>query len=549
MNRASLVALTALGLASGCQLLAGRSDSARDDGGAGAGGAGAGGAGASGGGGAGVTGGGGAGASGGAGAGGAGAGGGGAGMAGGGGAGMAGAGTGGTAVAQSWTRGFGNATPPILPDSLDDVHGLCVDDRGFVIAAGGHMGGVDLGGGTTEWDPSLGPWLGVFEPSRGLSNGHWSGGGSGTEEIYAVAVDAAGDIYGAGSTSSEADFHFAGETVAQMDGMRQPFVFKIKRADGSLAWLKMLQAAGTASTFAITVDRPRNRVIAVGDLNGPATLDGMSVGSGNAEVMVLALDAQTGAKVSLAKLPANGVSEARAVTMIGGDVLVGGRFMSSLGGFMSRGGYDGFVARLSGADHSPLWFQYVGGSGDDGVTAVAASADGATAFAVGKLVSSAQTRDLVMIPGFGRSDGFVVRLDGGSGATSYGWAIGGAQEDGATGVALGPTDELYVAGYYEGDLRYDDLVGDPAQGGRDVFILEAALSGNPATLRRYGGSSMEGGLFAPPNEHRDVRIAAHPAGGLVLAGTYEGAFAFPATAALPYTSGLDFFVALLLTLP
>ena len=247
-------------------------------------------------------------------------------------------------------------------------------------------------------------------------------------------------------------------------------------------------------------------------------------------------------------LGGRGGEEVNALTLAtNGDVLVGGRTSSSdLPGTAGSaqptygGGYDGFVARLAGDLTSLRQSTYLGGSGYDYVYALALAANG-DVLVGGNL----QSIDLPGTAGGaqptyggGSWDGFVARLSGNLTSLQQSTYLGGNDYDHVRSLALAANGDVLAGGQtHSTDLPGTAGGAQPSKGGgSDGFV--ARLAGNLKTRIQstYMGGNWTDAIWA-------LVVAAN---GDVLVGGETGSTSLPGSAggAQPDFSGYsDGFVA------
>ena len=184
-----------------------------------------------------------------------------------------------------------------------------------------------------------------------------------------------------------------------------------------------------------------------------------------------------------------------------GEVLVAGYTESSnlpgtVGGAQAAhaGGYDGFVARLSGNLQTLVQSSYLGGSNYDDISALALASNGDVLVA-GTTYSSdlPGTTGGAQAAHAGGYDGFVARLSGNLQAPVQGSYLGGSSSDYIYALALGSNGDVLVAGStYSSDLPGTAGGAQAAYAGSaDGFV--ARLSGNLQTLQQSSYLSGSGG--------------------------------------------------------
>lgn len=114
----------------------------------------------------------------------------------------------------------------------------------------------------------------------------------------------------------------------------------------------------------------------------------------------------------------------------------------------SGGGLDGFITKF-GPGGSPMIFStYLGGSGDDGVSGIAVGGRAGNVYAAGYTSSSNfPTFIPLQASNAGEVDEFVLELNAAGNGFVFSTYVGGAGEDRATGICLGPNDEIFTTGY------------------------------------------------------------------------------------------------------
>ena len=289
-------------------------------------------------------------------------------------------------------------------------------------------------------------------------------GGTDYDSPKGIAVDASGNAYVAGTTSS-ADFPVKNALQAAFKGGSLPFtsdgfVTKINAAGSELVYSTYLGGHGNDFAHAIAVDAAGNAYVtgSTDSSDFPLVNAIQTAVKGGQDVFVAKFNA-AGSALSFSTLLGGESDDAGFGIAVDGstNVYVAGVTGSStfplknaiqakLGAKSELGG-DAFLLKLP-ASGTPLTYStFLGGSGTDTATAVAVGQDG-SAFVVGQTDSE----DFPVLgspfqPSLGgKNDGFLVKVNPAGAAIVFATYAGGAGQDTATGVALGADGSVYVAG-------------------------------------------------------------------------------------------------------
>jgi len=222
-------------------------------------------------------------------------------------------------------------------------------------------------------------------------------GGKGIEAGYGIALDASGNAYITGNTSST-DFPTtnAYERTYQ-GGAYDAYITKIAPSGSSLSYSTYLGGAGDDGGWGIAVDP-----------SGSAYVAGYTFST----------DFPT-------QTPYQG---------------------------SYKGNVDGFVTKLSPDGASLSYSTYIGGSsGDDGLWAIAVDTSG-NAYVTGNTTSAdLPTPNAYQDTLGGGWDAYVAKIDPSGSSLSYSTYLGGSGEDRGYGVAIDQSSNAYITGYTESD--------------------------------------------------------------------------------------------------
>jgi hypothetical protein len=299
----------------------------------------------------------------------------------------------------------------------------------------------------------------------------WVGayGGTGHDVVHAVAIGPDGARYLAGHTSSADLPATAGAVATAKRGVFDAFVAKLD-ADGAIEYLTYLGGSGGFEAATAIEVEPDGAVV-------------------------------VGGITDAADFPTTG---AAAQTVYGG-----GRF-------------DGFVARLSPTGSSLEFATYLGGTGDDAVSALAltdtgvlaAGATGGGAFptTAGAAFPARALEDAL--------DGFVAKIAPDGRSLVYATYVGGMGDDTVNGLAADTEGAAYVTGRTGGAAGFpvSEWAAQRTFGGdaTDAFVVKLAADGASVVYGTYlGGSGAEVGHTIVVGTDGTAYVAGQTTGGLM----------------------------------
>jgi hypothetical protein len=295
-------------------------------------------------------------------------------------------------------------------------------------------------------------------------------GGSGDDVAYAIALDAAGDMYLTGWTSSP-DFPTLNPFQPQLGGNQSAFVAKLTPDGCALVYGSYLGGSGqTGSPFAaegglgIAVNAAGNAYV-TGYTSSPdfPTANPLqpTFGGGDfGDAFVAKLTADGSALVYATYLGGRGADFGYrlAVDDAGNAYLTGSTtspdfptvnpLQPAYGGGGTTWG-DAFVAKLSADGSALVYATYLGGRGQDVGWAIAVDAAGA-AYVTGYTNSLDFPTANPMQPALGGQgvyNAFVAMLAADGSTLVYSTYLGGSVGEGALGIAVDAASNAYVTGY------------------------------------------------------------------------------------------------------
>jgi hypothetical protein len=323
-------------------------------------------------------------------------------------------------------------------------------------------------------------------------------GGSGDDAGNAVAVDAAGNAYVAGTTTST-NFPVRAAFQPTLRGSSDAFVAKLDPSGSLLVYSTYLGSNTEDTANGVALDAAGNAYV-TGSTASPAFPN-------NAAVTCLGTK-RTGNDAFVARLDASGstlgycrfiggagidVGQGVAADATGNVWLVGVTTSNDLGVQAALqptfgGRTDGFVGRLD-RNGAVVYLTYLGGSGDDLALAVAVDAAG-NAYVTGSAASAdfPTTAPLQALPA-GGDDAFVAKLTPTGSALVFATLLGGTGDDVGNGIAVRASDSsVYVAGA-TGSLDFPTTSPiQPALAGRvDAFVTRLNAAGSALLFSTYLG--------------------------------------------------------------
>ena len=345
-------------------------------------------------------------------------------------------------------------------------------------------------------------------------------GGSGDDRASAIAVDAQGSAYIAGSTSSQ-NFPVRSALQPRLAGYRNAFVAKLSPAGNSLVYSTYLGGNASDAANGIAVDASGSAYV-VGDTTSfsfPST--GFQRGIHGVQDAFVAKLSADGSRLAYSTYLGGSSEDHGAAIAVdgGGAVYVTGATSSTDFPVLNAtqryngGGQDAFVARLSADGNYLLFSTYLGGSGGtvgypEIGQAIALDTNG-NAYVTG--VTSSPDFPLsgaLQTVRNGAWDAFVTKLDP-SGAMVYSTYLGGSGVDVGNGIAVDDLGAAYIAGYtISTDLPVSNALQSVNAGDYDAFLARLSPAGDVVQYLSYlGGSGSDSATAVALDPIADVYVA------------------------------------------
>lgn len=351
-------------------------------------------------------------------------------------------------------------------------------------------------------------------------------GAGGNEGGVSVAVDAAGNIYTTGWFNGTVDFDPGpGVFYLASVGVEDIFISKLDPS-GAFLWAKRIGGQNYDNGNSVALDSNSN-VYVTGFFSGTVDFDPGNAGyflssSGNDDIFVLKLDASGNfiwAKNMGGAAYAYGASIAVDAT---GNVYTTGYYGGTTdfdpgpGVFnLTPAGPQGiFISKLNSSG-AFTWARSMGGTNGDRGTSIGVDAanDVYLAGAFNDTVDFDPGTGTYTLASAGFQDGFVSKFDA-SGALIWAKTMGGQGYDFVSCVAVDPSSNVYILGYFSGTSDFDPSISSytmTSAGLGDVFVSKLNSSGTFIFAKSFGGSDNDIGNA----------LDIDPSGNIYITGNYN----------------------------
>ncbi len=348
-------------------------------------------------------------------------------------------------------------------------------------------------------------------------------GGSGDESGYGVSVDASGDVYLAGYTTSS-DFPVTAGAFDETHngGWDDGFVVKMNSAGDALLYATFLGGTGSDGSADIVIDHSGSAYVTgwVESADFPVTYGSFDTTHNGGYYDVYAAKLTPGGDdLSYATFLGGGdLDWGNTIGLDGsGNVFLGGvtysaDFPTTSGAFdqSHSAGSDAFVLKLHSGGDVLGYSTFLGGGSEDEVLALATDDEGC-AYVTG---FSSSTDFPTTTGSFdenhnGDRDAFVSKVSGTGDILDYSTFLGGLAPDAAYGIALdGSTRAIVTGGTESADFPITSGICDSVyKGGGDVFVAQLSAAGSLLDWATFlGGSDAEEGLDIAANIDGSVRL-------------------------------------------
>jgi hypothetical protein len=329
-------------------------------------------------------------------------------------------------------------------------------------------------------------------------------GGSNADQANAVAIDASGNVYVAGSTESTNYPTTAGAfQPASAGGLFDAFVTKLNPSGSALVYSTYLGGSNIDGANAVAVDASGNVYVAgsTNSSNYPTTSGAFQTTfQGVNDAFVTKLNASGGLVYSTYLGGANDDGASAASVDASGNVYVAGSTSSSnypttSGVFQtvnqgaSGGNKNAFVTKLNSSGSALVFSTFLGGAFGTLANAMAIDASGSSYVAGSANASYPTTAGAFQTAYAGTQDAFAAKLNSNGSALVYSTYLGGASTDSASAVAVDASGNAYVAGSTSSS-NYPTTAGAFQTANPGGFLTKVNSSGSALAYSTYLGSSV-----------------------------------------------------------
>lgn len=328
-------------------------------------------------------------------------------------------------------------------------------------------------------------------------------GGTGEDDLYAVALDSAGDAYVTGQTNSPT---FPGSNLNIPTSSFSVFVSEVNPGATALVYTDIFSASADCSGNAIAVDAAGDAFVGGSAPAGFPTTTGVfqpafSGGSGT-DGFVVKLAATTGALAYSTYLGGSNIDVIEGIAVDGAtpaNAYVVGQTQSTDFPTVSPvqmsnvGGINGFVTKVNGTGAGLVYSTYLGGSNVGLATGIALDSS-ANAYVTGLTDASdfPTTTGVFQTTFGGTENAFVTEVKSDGSAWVYSTYLGGSGTDDAFGIAVDAAGEAYVAGSTTSkDFPTANAVQTAlgANSATNIFVSKLAAGGTGLVFSTYYGGS------------------------------------------------------------
>jgi VCBS repeat-containing protein len=349
-------------------------------------------------------------------------------------------------------------------------------------------------------------------------------GDTSNDDATAVAVDAAGYVYSAGTFRGTVDLDPGPGTFEVSAPNIDVYVRKLD-ADGNFVWAGSYGTTGNNNSVNdIAVDEDENLYL-TGSFGNTADFDPGAgttelTSAGGADIYVLKLDSSGGLDW-VRRMGGTTDDNGNAIAVdAAGNVYTTGDFTDTVDfdpgsgttNLTSGGSLDAFVSKLD-TDGDFVWAASNSGTSTVVGSAIQVDSSG-NVYTCGRFNNTvdfdpgAGTNN---IASNGSSDGYVQKLDA-AGALVWMVQLGGNSSDTANDLAIDAANNLYTTGRHRGGVDFDPGAGTTSltnAGSSDIYVQKMDTDGTFEWVVGMGGTDFEEGNGVSVDDAGNVYVAGH----------------------------------------
>lgn len=391
----------------------------------------------------------------------------------------------------------------------DGIYGITVDQLNNIYITGG-VGAAGLATAGTHQQTYAGGTYDVFIGKFTAAGARtWCTylGGSGSDYAGAIAVDASGDIYISGTSSSTSGIATASVYQSTFGGGASTGDGILAKFNSSGARLWCTYYGGTADDQIVSISLSATGNIYLGGItssaNGIATSGSYQTSFGGLSDGFFVKFDNTGARQWATYLGGPNADRIFNIDVDAAEnIFVAGSFASD--GFATSGAYqttrlgstDAFVSKFTSGS-SLSWFTYYGGTSPDVANGVVA--DDNNVYICGQVGGTPviTTSDAYQPASGGNNDAFIAKFNKTSGAIVYGSYYGGTSID--MGYSVIPDNSsLYFVGYtFSPGMATPGAAKETYTGGQQKGLVSKFSFCTPPAVSASGGTTICSGSSAP----------------------------------------------------
>jgi hypothetical protein len=327
-------------------------------------------------------------------------------------------------------------------------------------------------------------------------------GGSASDEGHSIAVDAGGNTYITGYTTSS-DFPIVNGFQRARAGGQDAYVLKLNSTGSAIVFSTFVGGSGDDRGFGITIDAGNNVYVtgATGSNNFPVSGSFQRTYAGGlSDVFVTKLN-PTGALAYSTYVGGVGLDQSYAVAVdAAGNAYVVGFTTSTnfptvnpIQATYLGGADDAFAFKLDAAGAALVYSTYLGGNVSENATRVVVD-DTGSAYITGYTGSfDFPTANAYNAIHGGNFDVFITRLAADGRSAIFSTFFGGADNESGTGIAVGKDGAIYISGYTQSfDFPVINSMQDILRGNRDAFVTKFTPDGSTVIFSTFlGGTGID----------------------------------------------------------